>query len=119
MTEVGRPMKYTPEGFHIKIQAFFGDCIENKKVPTKGGLAIYLDTTRETLREYENRPEYVDAIKKAYIIIEEEWVQRLAGNNVAGTIFYLKNAFSQHWRDKQEQEHHFDFTDMIKQKKLE
>ena len=103
--KVGRPPKYTPEEFDIKVQSFFQDCIENKKVPTKGGLALYLDTTRETLREYEGKVEYVDALKKAYTLIEEEWVQRLAGNNVAGTIFYLKNAFSEYWRDKQEREH--------------
>jgi len=108
MAKRGKPLKFTLEEFDTKTQNFFKDCIENEKIPTKGGLALHLDTSRELLSEYEERLGYVDTIKKAYTIIEEEWVQRLAGNNVAGTIFYLKNAFSKYWRDKQE----FDVRDL-------
>src|SRR3990167_8705180 len=102
---MGRPLKYTQQEFNTKIQDYFLLCIESKKAPTKGGLALYLDTTRETLSEYEEKKGFVDTIKRAYLLIEEEWVQRLSGNNVAGTIFYLKNAFAKYWRDKQETEH--------------
>lgn len=106
-----RDKQYTPEEFDIKVQAYFSSCIEQKKVPTKGGLALYLDLTRESLGDYESKyEEYSDTIKKAYTLIEEEWVQRLAGNNVAGTIFYLKNAFAKYWRDKVETEHTGELT---------
>ena len=100
-----RTKKYTPEEFDVKIQGYFNVCIEKKGVPTKGGLALELDLTRESLGDYEKYEGYSDTLKKAYTLIEENWVQRLAGNNVAGTIFYLKNAFKEQWRDKQETEH--------------
>lgn len=71
-------------------------------MPTKGGLAIYLDTVRETLSRYEEKDEYRDALKSAYQNIEEAWIQKLSGQAVTGTIFYLKNAYSKDWRDKTE-----------------
>lgn len=73
-------------------------------MPTKGGLALYLDTTRETLSDYEDKEEFSDALKSAYLIIEEAWVQKLSGQAVTGTIFYLKNAYSKDWREKTEQD---------------
>ena len=103
---MGRPRKYTPEEFDEKIQEYFKLCIESPhKMPTKGGLALHLDMTRDMLSDYDKLEEYTNALKRAYQLIEEGWVQNLRGNNVAGTIFYLKNAFKEHWRDKQETEH--------------
>ena len=112
---MGRPPKFkTPDELREKIENFFIQCIEKKKVPTKGGLAIALDTTRETLGDYEKKKDYSDALKSAYLFIEENWVQKLAGSNVAGTIFYLKNAFKDNWRDKQEIEIKETLTDKLK-----
>ncbi|MCH8942846.1 MAG: hypothetical protein IIA48_10485, partial [Bacteroidetes bacterium] len=85
-----------------KITDYFTEGEEKKKLPTKGGLALHLGTTRETLGDYEGKgDEFSYAIKRAYGVIEEAWVQRLnASQQVAGTIFYLKNAF--HFRDRTE-----------------
>jgi hypothetical protein len=71
-------------------------------MPTKGGLALYLDTTRETLGDYEKKEDYSDAIKRAYGLIENAWVQKLSGQSVAGVIFYLKNAYKENWKDRNE-----------------
>src|SRR3990167_3720209 len=114
--KVGRPLKYTAEEFDLKIQEYFKKCIEDKSMATKGGLALYLDMTRDMLLDYSKREEFTNAIKRAYLVIEEDWVQTLRNQSVAGTIFYLKNAFSDLWRDRQEQEHKFDFSDLIKGK---
>lgn len=101
----GRPPKFnSPEELQEKLEQYFNQCIENNKMPTKGGLALYLDTTRETLSDYEKKEEFSDAIKVSYQIIEDAWVQKLSGQAVTGTIFYLKNAFSRDWRDKTEQD---------------
>ena len=100
-----RTKKYQPIEFQQVITSYFLTCVKKKKVPTKGGLALTLDLTREALGDYEKYEDYSDSLKKAYELIEENWVQKLAGNNVAGTIFYLKNAFKDRWRDKQETEH--------------
>jgi hypothetical protein len=101
---VGRPRKWSsPDELEQEIGYYFGQCEEKKVLPSKAGLYVSLDTTRETLREYEERPEYVEAIKRAYGQIESEWVGRLsAQGQAAGPIFYLKNAFSSNYRDKTE-----------------
>lgn len=105
MAGVGRPLKFkTPEDLEDKINEFLIACNAKGITPTKGQLALYLDTTRETLSEYEEKEEYVDALKRIYLIIEENWVQKLTGQAVTGTIFYLKNAYSKNWREKSEQD---------------
>lgn len=105
MAGVGRPLKFkTPEDLEDKINEFLIACNVKGITPTKGQLALYLDTTRETLSEYEEKEEYVDALKRIYLIIEENWVQKLTGQAVTGTIFYLKNAYSKNWREKSEQD---------------
>lgn len=71
-------------------------------MPTKGGMALCLDTCRDTLGEYEKKENYSDTIKRAYKTIENAWVQKLAGQSVAGIIFYLKNAFKENWKDRNE-----------------
>ena len=65
---------------------------------TKAGLALHLNTTRETLGDYEKKKDFSYAIKRAYTIIEEAWNQKLAGNSPTGSIFYLKSAFQ--YRDR-------------------
>ena len=101
---MGRPLKFkTPKELDDLIEAYWLNCSNNKLNPTKGGLAIYLDTTKETLGDYENKEGYSYSIKKAYNIIEESWVQALGNKQaVAGVIFYLKNAFKKDWRDRNE-----------------
>jgi len=62
------------------------------------GLAVALDTTRETLLDYEDREEYSDTIKKAKQIIHNFTEEKLFGNNATGVIFNLKNNYD--WKDK-------------------
>lgn len=71
---------------------------------TVTGLAVALDTTRETLLDYENKPEnaaFSDTIKKAKQIIHMFAEERLyAPTQVTGAIFNLKNNFG--WVDRTE-----------------
>lgn len=69
-------------------------------MPTKAGLALYLDTTRETLGDYLEKDGFSDTLKRAYSHIEDAWTQNLAGQNATGSIFYLKAAFK--YRDRQD-----------------
>lgn len=72
--------------------------------PTITGLAVALDTTRDLLLDYENKPEnaeFSDAIKRAKILIHkyaEDYLHE--GKNQTGAIFSLKNNFG--WNDKTE-----------------
>lgn len=83
------------------------------------GLALALDTNRLTLLNYEDgsylkspddddfdqeafdeMTEFINTIKKAKAKIEHDVQRRLESNQVAGTIFNLKNNFA--WIDRQE-----------------
>jgi len=110
----GRPLKFkTVEELDIKIQSYFDSCFEevvdgevkkkNQIKPlTITGLAIFLDTSRDTLLDYKEKPEYSDSIKKALAVCENYAEEKLFGNNVAGVIFNLKNNYG--WKDKTEQD---------------
>lgn len=78
--------------------------ISKQKHYTITGLAMALNTTRETLLDYENKDEYSDTIKKAKSKIENYVENNLFGSNVTGPIFNLKNNYG--WRDKTEQDLH-------------
>ena len=70
---------------------------EWKKRPTITGLALYLDTSRETLMNYQAREEFFDAVKKVKDMIENYYEE--IDYNPALKIFSLKQ-FG--WTDKQE-----------------
>jgi hypothetical protein len=125
----GRPLKFkSVEELETKIQAYFDACdphIEevkdivwdktaktydeifvkrmSRQIPyTITGLAVALDTSRETLLNYEDREEFFDTIKRAKEKIHAFVEARLFENNATGPIFNLKNNFG--WRDKTETE---------------
>jgi len=108
----GRPLKFkTVAELQQAIDAYFEDMktvlyTNAEGVPiyeplTITGLALALDTTRQTLMEYQERDEFVDTIKKAKTRIENYAEKRIFGNAPTGAIFALKNYG---WRDKTENE---------------
>lgn len=100
----GRPLKYQSVAkLQADIDAYFAGCVENKKPFTITGLALALDTCRQTLCNYEGKPEFVDTIKRAKLRCESFAEELLmAGSNAAGAIFALKNYG---WRDQQDIKH--------------
>lgn len=110
----GRPLKFkTTEELQEKIDAYFESCWEEREDEktkkeykfqvrpyTITGLAMHLDTSRQTLMNYEERGEFFDAIKRAKLKIENYTEEKLHGNNVTGVIFSLKNNYG--WVDKKE-----------------
>jgi len=116
----GRPLKFkTVEELQKKIDAYFDSCWEEREEKdgngdvfkrykvqitpyTITGLALALDTTRETLMDYEEKDGYSDTIKMAKLRCQNFAEQQLfTGKNAAGPIFALKNYG---WRDKIENE---------------
>lgn len=118
----GRPRKWpSVKAMEKAIEAYFAEC-DSRTVPTvvgKGkdrvlidvpkpapyivqGLALYLDLTMEGLNEYQKRPAYSEAIKKAKARIEVNKIQHLLDGDGYGPgyIFDLKNNY--HWTDRQE-----------------
>lgn len=113
----GQPRKFnTPDELEEYISKFWSWCEENGKRPTVTRLAVYLDTNRQTLINYQNadnlddrfvgcsdseKRRYVDTIKKAKAMIEAEYEDALFNKGeTTGAIFTLKNNYS--WVDKQE-----------------
>lgn len=109
----GQPMKFqSVEELQEQIDQFFNECKESKRPYTITGLALALDTNRQTLMNYEKEPGYewfFDTIKKAKARVENYVEERLFGNQVAGPIFNLKNNFK-NWKDKTETENTGEMT---------
>lgn len=100
MAEVGRPLKFkTVKELQSKIDAYFNETPKDEWTWT--GLALYLDTSRQTLLNYTERPEYVDSIKKGLARVENGYEIDLKKHGRTGTIFALKNF---DWKDKTENE---------------
>lgn len=97
----GRPPKWSsPDEIQPIIDAFFDLCDEKDEPYTITGLALALGTTRLGLINYENKPEFVNAIKTAKARCENYAEKRIyKSGNAAGAIFALKNYG---WSDKQE-----------------
>ena len=103
----GRPLKFeTPEDLQAAINKYFASCCDAEgkfiKPVTITGLALALDTSRETLCEYGERPEFVDTVKRAKLRVEQFAEEQLyLLKNATGAIFALKN-FG--WKDSQSRE---------------
>lgn len=109
----GRPPKFkSVKDLQDKIDAYFkttGNKLDKKgnvishKPATITGLALALDTTRETLLDYQDKEEYSDTIKKAKLRVENYAEEMLyIGKAAIGSIFTLKNNFN--WKDTRQTE---------------
>jgi hypothetical protein len=127
MKMAGRPLKFkSVKKLQAKIDDYFESCYETVVIKNKQGkpmlnedgtkqmvkrlnrpftitgLAIHLDTTRETLLDYEEKAEFSDTIKKAKLRIENFAEEQLfTSRNTAGVIFNLVNNYTR-WSNKQE-----------------
>ena len=113
----GRPVKYqTPEQLWEKVEQYFLWGYNTRKITTSDwdtieipiitmtDLAFFLwFDSRQSLYDYEKKWEdFSYIIKKARLLIEREYEERLQWNNPSGSIFALKNMG---WKDKTETEH--------------
>ncbi|MFA5925610.1 MAG: terminase small subunit [Parcubacteria group bacterium] len=83
------------------------ECRKNDKPITITGICLKLDTTRQTLLDYERKNEFSDTVKRLKLHAEnyaEETLYNKNGRAVVGAIFALKN-FG--WSDKMEFENSY------------
>lgn len=94
----GRPPKFdTPEQLEQAIKEYFTN--DNKPF-TITGIALWLGfCDRQSLYDYEKKPEFSCMIKEARLRVENAYEEKLSANNPTGSIFALKNMG---WRDKVE-----------------
>ena len=102
----GRPLAFSSvEELQTSIDKYFTET--PAKEITITGLALHLDVCRETLVNYQHKPEYFRTIKRAKDKVALEYEKDLRKQGRSGDIFALKN-FG--WRDKQEIEHSGNLT---------
>jgi hypothetical protein len=96
--KMGRPRKFiSAMDMYIEGMAYFEERERNKKPITITGLCLALETTRETLCDYENgkyndnQNDYSYTIKRLKMMVEDGYEQKLHGTTAAGAIFALKN----------------------------
>lgn len=96
----GRPLKFqSPEALQAQVDAYFAERLASDKPISITGLALALDTTRETLCNYGERDEFTDTVRRAKMFVEQFYEERLPFANATGPIFALKN-FG--WKDSQD-----------------
>lgn len=110
---VGQPLKFSSaEEMQKKIDAYFKKCEDEDEPLTITGLALALNTNRQTLLNYEAREKYFDTIKTAKTRVENYAEKKLFTSPPAGPIFALKN-FG--WTDKQQIETSIDAGSKIQE----
>jgi hypothetical protein len=93
-----RPLKFkSVEILQEKIDKYFKETPKDEWTIT--WLAVFLDTSRETLINYQEKEEYFDTIKKAKDMVEMWYEIDLKKKGNTWTIFALKNFW---WVDKTE-----------------
>lgn len=100
--EIGRPRKITtPDEFDRLVDLYILMCqdAEKPRAITLTGLILSLGlSSRQSLDEYANYEGFSDSVKRAKLLVEHEYENRLVtGSSAAGSIFALKN-FG--WMDK-------------------
>ena len=96
---MARPRIYDNEqDFELAVDSYFA--AEGKKTMTGLALALGFDS-RQSLYDYQKNEKFSYIINKALLRVECQYEENLSGNNVAGSIFVLKNMG---WKDKTEQD---------------
>jgi hypothetical protein len=100
-TEMYKRTCLNPEAPTNEKEYEYGESIrEQVKAYTIGGLAIYLGTCTETLRNYESKEQYFATIKNAKERIYAYKQESLYGKYAVGAMFDLK--CNHKWQDKVE-----------------
>ena len=102
MAKRGRPPKYkTPEEFEAAVDSY-QETLSKDNPATLTGLMLHLGIySKSTFYEYGEREGFSEPVKKARLIVENEYEKKLHGTASGGAIFALKNM---EWSDKQERE---------------
>jgi len=102
---VGRPPKFeSNEQLEGLIEEYFKHCIETQEIADVEGLAMFLDTTRKTLFEYEKLDEFSNTIKKAKTRLFAQKKQLAMKGKMPPAIFIFDSINNHGYSNKQEVE---------------
>src|SRR3990167_7295649 len=96
------PIFKNEQEFRQALLEYLKFCEEKRKMVNIAGFCAKNDFGRD--RYYEYRNTYPNTSKAFESSLEDAWVDRLAGASATGAIFYLKNAFREHYKDRTEQD---------------
>ena len=94
--KVGRPLKFTPESLQMIIDTYFETTLIGEYTIT--GLALLVGS-KQLIQDYEKRKDFSEIIKRAKLMVENDYELSLRKHGKAGDIFGLKN-FG--WKDQQD-----------------
>ncbi len=94
--KVGRPLKFTPESLQMIIDTYFETTLIGEYTIT--GLALLVGS-KQLIQDYEKRKDFSEIVKRAKLMVENDYELSLRKNGKAGDIFGLKN-FG--WKDQRD-----------------
>ncbi len=89
----------TAEELEQKFRDYIEYCHKEEKLANIAGFCVFCDINRDTY--YAQKEYYSDTIKKIEQMLEEEAINCKSINDTF-KIFYMKNKFSEDYRDRQE-----------------
>lgn len=100
----GRPSEYTPD-IPSKVEKYLTECAERKFIPTKEGLAVFLDVSRSTIYKWaEETPEFSDIFERLMAKQADKLIQ--GGLDGSFNAPVTKMLLTKHeYSDKQEIDH--------------
>jgi hypothetical protein len=100
---MARPLKFkTPEELQEKIDNYMQEVSNQDRVPTIAGLAVSLDTNRDTLCNYGDREEFSDTIKKAKTLIAAIQEEMALKNRINSSVWIFSAKNNLGYNDKKE-----------------
>ena len=101
--KAGQPRSFqSKEILEQSLIGYLVTCEAKKQMPNKAGFCFFAKISRETYYVYKKDKVYSDTIREFELAVEDKWVNRLSGSSATGAIFYLKNAFSDEYKDRVE-----------------
>lgn len=88
----------TEQDFQTAVEDYFLS-LKRTQAPSKSGLCVFLDLSRETLRQY-GKTRYKEVCHMANERIKIWWINRLGKSSPIGAIFFLKNFDKAEFKDR-------------------
>ena len=88
MTKIGRPrIIKSPEEMERLGEEYVTECDNREEPLTLTGLILYLGLScRDSFDEYGRRPEFSDSVKRAKLLIENQYERKLDRDKPAGAV---------------------------------
>jgi len=100
---MARPPKWKyVDDFSKQADGFFDWCNQNDYIPDIEAFAVYMDTTRKTILDYENKKEFSYTLKKIKDKIFFYKKQLAFKGKINATVFIFDAKNNHGYRDKQE-----------------